>query len=52
MKRVEAMVTPGNERSCALLEASGFKREGLLKQYGFWKGQFWDQLMYGRVNGS
>lgn len=50
LRRVEAMVTPGNVRSCRLLEACGFEEEGCLKQYGYWKGAFWDQLIYGRVN--
>ncbi len=50
LRRVEAMVTPGNLRSCHLLEACGFEMEGCLKQYGFWKGAYWDQLIFGRVN--
>ncbi len=49
LRRLEAMVTVGNERSCALLERHGFQREGLLRDHAWWKGRFWDQLIYGRV---
>jgi [ribosomal protein S5]-alanine N-acetyltransferase len=47
LHRLEAMVTPGNERSCRLLERHGFKREGVLAGFGFWKGRYWDQIVYG-----
>ena len=49
LHRLEAMVTVGNIRSCALLERHGFKREGLLRDHAWWKGRYWDQLIYGRV---
>lgn len=49
LHRQEALVTPGNARSCALLERHGFLREGELAGYGFWKGRFWDQIVYGKV---
>ena len=49
LHRIEALVTPGNARSCALLERHGFAREGVLAGYGFWKGRFWDQIVYGKV---
>jgi ribosomal-protein-alanine N-acetyltransferase len=45
--RMEAMVTPGNDRSCQALERHGFRREGLLAAYGCWKGQLVDQIVYG-----
>lgn len=47
LHRLEAMVTPGNDRSCRLLERHGFAREGVLHGYGFWKGRYWDQIIYG-----
>ena len=25
------------------------EREGLLRDYGFWKDRFWDQLLYART---
>ncbi|HEY2481197.1 MAG TPA: GNAT family protein [Caulobacteraceae bacterium] len=47
LHRLEAFVTPGNARSCALLERHGFTREGVLAGYGFWKGRYFDQIVYG-----
>jgi ribosomal-protein-alanine N-acetyltransferase len=47
LHRLEAMVTPGNARSCRLLERHGFAREGVLAGYGFWKGRYWDQIVFG-----
>ncbi len=49
LHRLEALVTPGNHPSCRLLERHGFAREGVLAGHGFWKGRFWDQIVYGRV---
>jgi ribosomal-protein-alanine N-acetyltransferase len=51
LHRLEALVTPGNQRSCSLLERHGFALEGTLRDYGFWRGRYWDQLMFGRVAG-
>jgi len=49
LQRLEALVTPGNARSCRLLERHGFTLEGRLRDYGFWKDRFWDQLIFARV---
>ena len=49
LHRLEAMVTPGNVRSGRVLERHGFAREGLLRGYGFWKGRYWDQIVYSRL---
>jgi ribosomal-protein-alanine N-acetyltransferase len=49
LHRIEAMVTPGNAGSAALLERHGFRREGVLRGYAFWKGRFWDQWLYARL---
>lgn len=50
LRRIEAMVTVGNQRSCKLLERHGFTREGELRDHGYWKGRFWDQIVYGRLS--
>ena len=49
LRRIEAHVTPGNTWSCALLERNGFEREGVLREYGFWKDAFWDQIVYSKL---
>ena len=49
LRRLEAMVTLGNTRSSNLLERNGFLLEGTLRDHAFWKGRFWDQLIYGRL---
>jgi ribosomal-protein-alanine N-acetyltransferase len=49
LHRIEAMVTPGNTASIALLERHGFVREAVLRDYAFWKGRYWDQWLYARL---
>jgi ribosomal-protein-alanine N-acetyltransferase len=49
LHRVEAMVTPGNSPSAALLERNGFRREGVLRDHGHWRGRFWDQQLFARL---
>ena len=50
LRRLDAFVTPGNIRSTQLLERHGFQLEGCLRDYGYWKGQFWDQLLFARLS--
>jgi [ribosomal protein S5]-alanine N-acetyltransferase len=49
LRRIEAMVTLGNAPSCRLLERHGFAREGVLRDHGYWKDRFWDQVVYGKL---
>lgn len=49
LHRLEAMVTLGNLRSAKLLERLGFRQEGVLREHGYWKGRFWDQMVFGRL---
>jgi ribosomal-protein-alanine N-acetyltransferase len=44
--RVEGLVMPGNDASSALLVKFGFREEGLLKQYTYWKDRYFDLRMY------
>jgi ribosomal-protein-alanine N-acetyltransferase len=49
LHRIEAMVTPGHVASVALLERHGFVLEGVLRDYAFWKGRYWDQQLFARL---
>lgn len=49
LNRLEAFVTPGNQRSSALLARHGFRHEGLLREYGRWRGRDWDQELWSRL---
>lgn len=45
LNRIEAFVVPENEPSVRLLRRLGFQQEGFLREYGFWKKRFHDQLL-------
>jgi ribosomal-protein-alanine N-acetyltransferase len=49
LHRVEATVTPGNTASVVLLERQGFRREGLLRGHGHWKGRFQDVDLFAKL---
>lgn len=42
LNRIQATTNLDSVRSIATLNRMGFKEEGILRQYGFWKGQFHD----------
>jgi [ribosomal protein S5]-alanine N-acetyltransferase len=46
LNRIDALVIPGNDASARVLEKVGFQREGVLREYGFWKNRFWDLQMF------
>lgn len=46
LHRVEALVLPGNAPSRGLLTKLGFQQEGLLREYGYWRGAFHDLYIY------
>ena len=46
LNRLEAYVMVENIASSKLLEKSGFKLEGVLKEKGFWKGKFHDLRLF------
>ncbi|MBD1877053.1 GNAT family N-acetyltransferase [Nodosilinea sp. FACHB-131] len=46
LNRLEAFVIPGNEQSFQVLRKLRFFEEGILREYGFWKDQFWDMRCF------
>lgn len=49
LHRIEAACIPENERSIGLLESSGFRREGYLREYLKIDGQWRDHLLLARL---
>ena len=52
LNRVEAQIHPLNAASITLAERLGFSREGLLREAGYWNGEFQDLLQYGLLRGD
>lgn len=52
LNRVEAQVAPQNTASIKRLQALGFVREGLLRQAGFWMGEYRDLFQYALLRGE
>lgn len=46
LNRIEADVTVGNDGSARVLEKLGFEEEGLMRQRGFWKGEYHDLRLF------
>jgi [ribosomal protein S5]-alanine N-acetyltransferase len=46
LNRVEALIHPSNAASLRSAEKLGFKREGLLRQVGYWSNQHHDMYQY------
>lgn len=46
LNRIEALVMLENIASITLLEKLGFREEGILREYGYWKGKFHDLKMF------
>lgn len=47
LHRIEADVTVGNEASARVLDKLGFLEEGLLRQRGYWRGEYHDLRFFG-----
>jgi ribosomal-protein-alanine N-acetyltransferase len=47
LNRIEALVLPENTRSINLLQNLGFQKEGFLREYAYFKAQFWSLYCYG-----
>jgi len=52
MNRLEAFVMPKNKPSSQLLEKLKFKNEGLMREYGYWRGEFHDLVLYSLLKGD
>jgi ribosomal-protein-alanine N-acetyltransferase len=52
LNRIDAWTLPGNGASDRVLEKSGFRHEGTLRQKAWFKGAFHDFRMFGRVAGD
>jgi len=46
MNRIEAFVMPENVSSIRLLEKLAFVNEGLMREYGYWRQEFHDLLLF------
>ncbi len=49
VNRIQADTVPGNTASESLLLKVGFKKEGIRRESGFWKGQFHDLTCFGLI---
>ena len=47
LNRVQALTVPENKQSQYLLARLGFEREGVMRQAGYWKGQYHDLQLFG-----
>jgi ribosomal-protein-alanine N-acetyltransferase len=52
LNRIEAWTLPGNVASERVLEKSGFRYEGTLRQKAWFKGGYHDFRMFGRIAGD
>ncbi len=46
LNRIEAFTVPEATSSINLLKKLGFKKEGMLRQYGYWNSRYWDENIY------
>ena len=49
---IEALLSPGNIASSAVLESTGFVKEGHLKESFYFRGEFGDTVIYSRLKNS
>lgn len=52
LERLEALVMPGNQASSGLLAKLGFRREGLLRRYAYFKGTHHDLECFSLLRGE
>lgn len=49
VNRIQAITVPANTPSEKVLKKLGFEKEGLMRQYGFWKGKFHDMNLFSLI---
>ncbi|MBY0579085.1 MAG: GNAT family N-acetyltransferase [Burkholderiales bacterium] len=52
MNRLNALVYPDNLASIRVLEGLGFEKEGVMREFGYWKGAFHDMSLYALLRGQ
>ena len=52
LNRIDAWTLPGNDASDRVLEKSGFRHEGTMRQKAWFKGSFHDFRIFGRLAGD
>lgn len=50
INRITAITLPANAASEKVLTKIGFEKEGLLRQYGYWKNQYHDMNLFSLIN--
>jgi ribosomal-protein-alanine N-acetyltransferase len=46
LHRIEAWVVPGNVSSARVLQKTGFRSEGIMRDKGYWHGRFHDLQLF------
>lgn len=49
VNRIQAITIPENTASENVLKKLGFEKEGLMRQYGYWKNEFHDMNLFSRL---
>jgi ribosomal-protein-alanine N-acetyltransferase len=52
LNRIEALVYVENDRSIRLLQRLGFKQEGMLRDYYYLDGEFYDHYLFALLHGE
>jgi ribosomal-protein-alanine N-acetyltransferase len=49
INRLQAITHSDNMASARVLVKAGFQQEGVMRQYGYWRGQYHDMLLFSRL---
>ena len=50
LNRIQAITVPENQASERVLAKLGFEHEGLMREFGYWKGSYRDMNRFGLIN--